>query len=78
MSELAILERRRELVVLAAELQRATAGQRLRRIDARPSRIALELALAIARTRTARSIAFSAISALFLASRRRARRFRPA
>ena len=78
MSELAVLERRRELVTLAAELQRATVVQRLGRIDTRPSRIALELAFAAARTRAARRIAFSVLSALFLTARRRSLRNRAA
>jgi hypothetical protein len=78
MSELALLERRRELVTLAAELQRATVVRHLARIETRPSRIALDLAFALARTRTARGIAFSAISGLFLAARRRSLRHRPA
>jgi hypothetical protein len=73
-SELAILERRRELVTLAADLQRATVVRHFARIDTRPSRIALELALAVARTRTARRVAFSAVSGLFFAARRRALR----
>jgi hypothetical protein len=77
MSELATLERRRKLVVLAADLQRATVVQRLGRIDTRPSRIALGLALALARTRAARRIAFSAISGLFIARRTRALRRQP-
>jgi hypothetical protein len=77
-SELATLERRRELVTLAADLQRATVLQRLGSIDSRPSRVALELAFAVARTRTARRIAFSAVSALFIAARSRSRRKLPA
>ena len=74
MSELATLERRRELVTLAADLQRATVVQRLGRIDARPSRIALELAFAVARACATRRIAFSALSALYLAARSRSPR----
>ena len=44
MSELEILRRRRELVLLSAELQRATVARRLDRIDSSPVRIALGLA----------------------------------
>jgi hypothetical protein len=38
MTELEILRRRRELVVLSAELQRATIARRLERISANPAR----------------------------------------
>lgn len=44
MTELEILRRRRELVLLSAELQRATLARRLARIEASPARIALGLA----------------------------------
>ena len=44
MTELEILRRRRELVLLSAELQRATVVRRLDRIQASPVRVALGLA----------------------------------
>ena len=44
MTELEILRRRRELVVLSAQLQRVTVTRRLERINASPARIALGLA----------------------------------
>ncbi len=44
MTELEILHRRRELVVLSAQLQRATVARRLERIDASPVRVALGFA----------------------------------
>lgn len=44
MTELEILRRRRELVLLSAELQRATVARRLDRIHANPVRVALGLA----------------------------------
>jgi hypothetical protein len=43
-TELEILRRRRELVLLSAELQRATVARRLDRINASPVRVALGLA----------------------------------
>jgi hypothetical protein len=43
-TELEILRRRRELVVLSAQLQRATVARRLERIQANPARIALGFA----------------------------------
>jgi hypothetical protein len=44
MTELEILRRRRELVVLSAELQRATIARRLERISANPARRVLGFA----------------------------------
>jgi hypothetical protein len=44
MTELEILRRRRELVVLSAELQRATIARRLERITANPARKVLGFA----------------------------------
>jgi hypothetical protein len=41
MTEIDILHRRRELVLLSAELQRATIARRLARIDVNPARVAL-------------------------------------
>jgi hypothetical protein len=41
MTEIDTLQRRRELVMLSAELQRATIARRLSRIEANPARVAL-------------------------------------
>jgi hypothetical protein len=41
MTELEVLRRRRELVVLSAELQRATLARRLERLHSNPARKAL-------------------------------------
>jgi hypothetical protein len=41
MTEIDILHRRRALVLLSAELQRATIARRLARIDVNPARVAL-------------------------------------
>ncbi|HEX6633498.1 MAG TPA: hypothetical protein VF038_05990 [Usitatibacter sp.] len=41
MTEIDTLRRRRELVMLSAELQRATIARRLSRIEANPARVAL-------------------------------------
>ena len=48
MTELELLARRRELVLLSAELQRATFARRLDRIDANPARVALGYAAKMA------------------------------
>jgi len=50
MTELEILRRRRELVVLSAELQRATIVRRLDRITANPARRVLGFAAKAAST----------------------------
>jgi hypothetical protein len=47
-TELEILRRRRELVVLSAGLQRATLARRLARIDRHPAHAVLRLAAAAA------------------------------
>jgi hypothetical protein len=43
-TKLEILRRRRELVLLSAELQRATLARRISRVDANPARLALQFA----------------------------------
>jgi len=43
-TELEILARRRELVLLSAELQRATLVRRVQRIETSPARVALGIA----------------------------------
>lgn len=50
MTELEILRRRRELVVLSAELQRATVARRLERLAANPARRAFGFAAKAAST----------------------------
>ena len=48
MTEIETLHRRRELVMLSAELQRATIARRLSRIEANPARVALGYAAKVA------------------------------
>ena len=48
MTEIDMLQRRRELVLLSAELQRATIARRLSRIEANPARVALGYAAKVA------------------------------
>jgi len=48
MTEIEMLQRRRELVLLSAELQRATIARRLSRIEANPARVALGYAAKVA------------------------------
>jgi len=43
-TKLETLQRRRELVLLSAELQRATLARRISRVDANPARLALQFA----------------------------------
>jgi len=47
-TELETLHRRRELVLLSAELQRATLSRRLAHIDKNPARLALKFAASAA------------------------------
>jgi hypothetical protein len=48
MTEIETLRKRRELVMLSAELQRATIARRLSRIEANPARVALGYAAKVA------------------------------
>lgn len=48
MTEIETLQRRRELVVLSAELQRATIARLLARVEANPARVALGYAAKVA------------------------------
>lgn len=48
MTELEILRRRRELVILSAELQRATFVRRLDRVTGHPAQVVLGLASSVA------------------------------
>ena len=48
MTEIEVLRKRRELVLLSAELQRATIARRLARIDSNPARVALGYAAKVA------------------------------
>jgi hypothetical protein len=48
MTEIDTLQRRRELVMLSAELQRAAIARRLSRIEANPARVALGYAAKVA------------------------------
>jgi len=61
-TELEILRRRRELVVLSADVQRATVVVRLERIEANPLRMVLGFAATATRAVAARRIAFAALS----------------
>jgi len=48
MTEMEVLRRRRELVILSAELQRATIVRRLDRIQVNPARVAIGYAAKVA------------------------------
>ena len=69
MTELETLRRRRDLVVLSAELQRATLARRLERVERHP----LHTALAVAGSAAALPLAWNVASSLArLAGKRRA------
>jgi hypothetical protein len=73
-TELEILRRRRELVVLSAEVQRATVAYRLDRIEASPFRVLTGLVANATRAVAQRRIA---LAVLALAGRMLGRRHEP-
>ena len=75
MTELETLRRRRELVVLSAELQRATIARRLERLEANPARRLFGAATSIARRPAVLKIG-SALAAFALRTWRRRRELR--
>ena len=77
MTEIEILHRRRELVLLSAELQRATIARRLARIDANPARVALGYAAKVASRPVLLTLGTKAVRLAVRAYRRRAERKRP-
>jgi hypothetical protein len=70
-TELEILRRRRELVLLSAELQRATVARRLDRIHANPARVALAVATSAASVPLLWKLGSSAFNLATRAYRRR-------
>ena len=71
MTELAVLERRRELVELSASLQRATISRRLAAVEARPGRSLAQLVMQVASKPIARRVAFAAAAVAWRAFRKR-------
>ena len=76
MTELEQLRQRRELVVLAAELQRATVVRRLDRIQANPARRILGLAAQAARRPALISLGTAAVRYAVRAYRNRSKRLK--
>lgn len=76
MTELEQLRRRRELVVLAAELQRATVVRRFERIQANPARKWVGLFASMAAKPALLSIGTAAMRYAFRAYKRRSVRIR--
>ncbi|HUP28598.1 MAG TPA: hypothetical protein VM122_00385 [Usitatibacter sp.] len=76
MTELEQLRQRRELVVLAAELQRATVVRRLERIEANPARRVLSFAATAVSRPALLSIGTAALRLAVNAYRRRTARKR--
>lgn len=76
MTELEELRQRRELVVLAARLQRATVVRRLERLGANPTRRVVDLAAAAARRPAVLTLGAAAARFAFRLWRRRAERKR--
>ncbi len=74
MTELELLRQRRELVVLAAELQRANVVRRLERVQANPARKALGFAAGIAAKPAMLTLGTAAFRFALRAFRRRSAR----
>ena len=73
MAEFAILEKRRQLVELSADLQRATLTRRLASIEQRPAHAMLGMLAAVSARPGVRKLAFAAALMAFRAWRRRRR-----
>jgi hypothetical protein len=73
-TELELLKQRRELVVLAAELQRATVVRRLERIQTNPARRLLGFAANVASRPALLSLGTAAVRYAIRAYRRRSAR----
>ncbi len=71
MTEMEVLRKRRELVMLSAELQRATIARRLSRIDANPARVALGYAAKVASRPVLVTLGTKAVRLALRAYRRR-------
>ena len=76
MTELEQLRQRRELVVLAAELQRATVVRRLERIEANPARRWVGIAASVVARPALLSIGTAAVRYAVRAYKRRSVRIR--
>ena len=71
MSELAVLEKRRQLVELSADLQRATLARRLASIEQRPRLAAFGTIAALGASPGVRKLVFAAALMAWRAWRRR-------
>lgn len=76
MTELELLAKRRELVVLAAQLQRATMLKRFDRIEANPARRMLGIVATVVKRPAMLSLGTAAIRFAFRAYRRRSARLK--
>ena len=76
MTELEILHRRRELVLLSAELQRATLARRIARVETSPVRMALGFAKRAATVPLALKVGSMVARMAMRAYRRRSKRGR--
>lgn len=76
MTELEQLKQRRELVVLAAELQRATVVRRLERIETNPTKRLLGFAASVASRPALLSLGTAAVRYAIRAYRRRSARLK--
>ena len=73
MTEMEMLRRRRELVVLPAELQRATIARRLGRMEVNPARLAIGYAAKVASRPMLVKLGMSALGFAMRTYRKRSR-----
>lgn len=71
MTEMEVLRRRRELVLLSAQLQRATLTRRLQRIEVNPARVVLGYAAKVASRPVLWKVGSAAVGLAVRAYRRR-------
>jgi len=71
MTEFAVLERRRELVLLSASLQRATLTRRIASFEAHPARSILQFAMRLVSKPIALRVGLAAAAMVWRAVRRR-------
>jgi hypothetical protein len=77
MTEIDMLQRRRELVLLSAQLQRATIARRLSRIETNPARVAFGYAAKVASRPLLLGLGTKAVRLAVRAYRRRSERRTP-
>lgn len=71
MTELAVLERRRELILLSASLQRATISRRIAAFEAHPAQSVISFVVSLVRKPMAARLGLAAAAMLWRSIRKR-------